>query len=155
MSNRPNRKSSRSTGSYRSGNQGSGRGRTVWIVASVVGVVLIAVVLAVVLVRKGGSSEPVLDAKASQGKQLASQKGCLNCHSTTGDMSEGPTWKGLYGKERKQATGATLTADDAYLLRAIAEPNADMVAGYRGGMPTVQLTDEERAALVAYIKALR
>ena len=124
------------------------------MVASAAGVIVIALAVAVVVGRNSSSGEPQLDAAAARGKQVATAKGCLSCHSTTGNRSEGPTWKGLYGSSKQLTAGTTVAADDVYLTRAIKEPRSEVVAGYRAGMPVVPVTDDELLALIAYIKAL-
>jgi cytochrome c oxidase subunit 2 len=47
-----------------------------------------------------------------------------------------------------------VTADDAYLTRAIADPGAERVAGFALEMPANDLSEEEIAQIVAYIRAL-
>jgi cytochrome c oxidase subunit 2 len=55
----------------------------------------------------------------------------------------------------KLSDGSFVTADDDYLIEAIAEPNAKIVAGYsKGSMPGISLTEDELNALLAYIKSL-
>ena len=66
----------------------------------------------------------------------------------------GPTWVGLAGSERELQDGSTVVADDAYLVRAIAEPGADLLADYQLQMPQNRLTDEDIADVIAYIKDL-
>jgi cytochrome c1 len=151
MSNRPNRKTGRPA-VRPAASPSRGPGRILMIVGSVVAVVVIAGVVAFVTTRPG--SEPVLDPQAAAGKQLAVTKGCISCHTSSGNVSEGPTWKGLYGQPVTLADGTTVTADDAYLTRSIREPSAQVVQGFRPTMPTTQLTDQELAALIAYVKAL-
>jgi cytochrome c oxidase subunit 2 len=66
----------------------------------------------------------------------------------------GPTWVGLAGSERELQDGTTVVADDAYLVRAIAEPGADLLADYRLQMPQNRLTGDDIADVIAYIKDL-
>ncbi len=56
--------------------------------------------------------------------------GCVACHSLDGAASVGPTWQGLYGMEEEMTDGSVVVADDEYLITAIHEPNAQVVAGY-------------------------
>jgi len=65
----------------------------------------------------------------------------------------GPTWKGLYGKTETMADGSTAKVDDAYLRAFITNPTARVVKGFSPIMPHFDLSDQELAALVAYIKA--
>jgi cytochrome c1 len=104
----------------------------------------------------GGDSAPALTGEAARGKEVAKAKGCASCHTATGGRSEGPTWKGLAGSSVNLADGTTVVADDAYLTRAIKDPRAQIVQGFRTPMPApAGLTDTDLAALLAYIKALK
>lgn len=94
---------------------------------------------------------------AEEGRTLASENGCVSCHSTDGSKSVGPTWKGLSGSQVTLDDGTLVIADDAYLRESILEPSAKTVKGFKAGlMETVirsnSLTDEEVRALIAYIK---
>ena len=66
----------------------------------------------------------------------------------------GPTWKSLYGKQEILTDGTTVLADEAYLARSIREPQAQLVKGFAPIMPPTALSDQEVAALVAYIQSL-
>jgi cytochrome c oxidase subunit 2 len=63
---------------------------------------------------------------------------------------------GLFGKPVKLATGAAVTADEAYLRESIVNPQAKLVAGYPPIMPTLKglLSEEQVTQLIAYIKSL-
>src|SRR4051794_41097638 len=98
-------------------------------------------------------------AAATQGKALYSAKGCQSCHSIDGSTGTGPTWKGLAGSSVKLTTGRTVTANDAYLLLAIENPDKQIVAGYQpgimsGSIPKGSISAPDAAKLVAYIKSL-
>jgi uncharacterized membrane protein len=86
------------------------------------------------------------------------QHGCTACHSLDGSARQGPTFAGLLGSTRAvERAGARfeLVADEAYLARAIRDPDAEVVAGYRAGfMPRLALSDAEVAELVAAIAAV-
>jgi cytochrome c oxidase subunit II len=91
-----------------------------------------------------------------RGAQLAEQQGCLSCHSMDGTALVGPTWLGLYGSQRSLEDGSTVVADDEYLRKAILDPGSQVVEGFPNIMPAAYtfLSDEELAALVAYIESL-
>ncbi len=95
-------------------------------------------------------SEP-LSLLAQQGQVLAGSKGCVACHNFTAD-GVGPSWQGLYGSERKLSDGRLVRVDDAYLIRAMAEPNVELVEGFAALMPPVPLSEDEMIALIAFIK---
>ncbi len=88
------------------------------------------------------------------GEQLTLDSGCTACHGANGEGGAGPSWKGLAGSEVKLSDGSTVTADDAYLTESIRDPSAKSVKGY-GAMPKNSLSDEEIAAVVAYITTLQ
>lgn len=94
------------------------------------------------------------EARVEQGRALAESKGCVACHTIDGSPRVGPTWKGLYGKTETMADGSTAKVDEAYLRSFILDPQARQVKGFPPVMPKMELTDEELAALVAYIQSL-
>lgn len=91
---------------------------------------------------------------AAKGKTLAQSKGCVACHTIDGSTGVGPSWKGLFGTTRTLTDGTTVQADEAYLKRAIREPLAQVVKGFPAIMPKVEVSDEELAALSAYMESL-
>lgn len=94
------------------------------------------------------------DARVQQGRALADSKGCVACHTVDGSARVGPTWKGLHGKTETMADGSTALVDEAYLRSFIRDPRARQVKGFPPVMPKIELSDEELAALVAYIQSL-
>lgn len=90
----------------------------------------------------------------AQGRQLAQAKGCIACHSIDGSRGVGPSWKGVFGSSRKLVDGTVVTADEAYLHESMVSPNARVVEGFPPVMPPLPLSDEESAALIAYIESL-
>lgn len=90
-----------------------------------------------------------------QGQILAVQNGCIGCHSIDGTPLTGPTWFGLYESQRQLEDGGSVAADDAYITESILDPLAKIVAGYPLVMPPYDLTDEQIANLIAYIKTLK
>jgi len=102
----------------------------------------------------GGIPVPLAD----KGKKLYEQRGCVACHSIDGTNKVGPTWKGLYGSARKFTDGSALAAaDENYIRESILVPNAKVVAGYAGVMPSYQgqLNDKQLESIIEYIKTLK
>ncbi len=96
------------------------------------------------------------------GEYYTSKGGCAGCHSIDGSAGTGPTWKGLYGKERQFADGTSAVADDNYIRMSVLEPSKQVVSGYpAAGMP-VNLhkafgkgkEEAGLAAIIEYIKTL-
>jgi cytochrome c oxidase subunit II len=100
----------------------------------------------------GGGSGPPDAAKA--GLELARTKGCSACHGASGEGGLGPAWVGVLGSTVTLTDGTQVVVDEAYLTRAIKDPQAQVVTGYSVAMPIQQLTDQEVADLVAYITSL-
>jgi cytochrome c oxidase subunit II len=103
--------------------------------------------------RGGGTAIGGPDALPALGRALAQSKGCVACHTVDGNPGVGPTWKGLYGKTETMADGSTALVDEAYLKSFIRNPQARVVKGFAPIMPKIELTDDELAALVAYIQS--
>ncbi len=96
----------------------------------------------------------------AEGKKIFEEKGCSGCHTVDGLHGIGPTLQALYGHSVTVTTGGKMldvVADEAYLRRSILEPEADVVRGFQPIMPSFQgeLTDEELAELLSYLKSLR
>ncbi len=101
-------------------------------------------------------------ASVEEGRKLYQLMGCMACHATDDSMQPkiGPSWKGLYGKERELFKASTLTADDAYLRESILTPAAKTVKGYEkveAGMPVYSgvLNDSQVDSLILFIKTLQ
>lgn len=99
-------------------------------------------------------------ALVARGKALYSADSCSGCHSLSGAAGAGPSFKGLAGGTSTLDNGQAVTADDAYLERSIADPDAQIVKGYHAGLmaPAIASFDfahkpDDIRALVAFIKA--
>ena len=93
----------------------------------------------------------------ARGRQLVSDLGCVACHATDRKRTVGPGWGGVSGHEVQLADGTTVTADEAYLVRSVRQPDAQIVAGYPPHvMPSYDaLIDEaDMKAIVAYLNSL-
>jgi mono/diheme cytochrome c family protein len=97
-----------------------------------------------------------------EGRRLAALVGCASCHSTeaSSEGKVGPTWKGLFGSERRFKNGEPAVADEAYLRESMLEPAAKIVLGFEKndtGMPSYAgvLTEEQIQALILYIKSVK
>jgi cytochrome c oxidase subunit 2 len=88
------------------------------------------------------------------GSELATDRGCRNCHSVDGSAGLGPTWSGLAGSSVELTDGSTVAATAGYIAESIRSPDAKIVAGFAPGlMLVISLSDEEIQALVAYISS--
>ena len=92
---------------------------------------------------------------AANGQQLFQQLGCSTCHRFD-TQGRGPNLVGIFGKPVLLDDGRTVTADENYIRESILNPGAKIVAGFKPIMPSFQgqVSEENLAALVAYIKSL-
>ena len=101
-----------------------------------------------------GGDDSNLSELGQLGKDTANANGCASCHGANGQGGVGPGWIDLAGSPRELTDGTTVIADDDYLLRAILEPEVEVVVGYTILMPTNGLSAAEAANVVTYIKEL-
>jgi cytochrome c oxidase subunit 2 len=97
---------------------------------------------------------------AAKGKSLYTSLACSSCHSIDGSSGVGPTFKGLFGSKVQLTNGKTVTADDAYLLTSIEDPDAEIVKGYQAGIMSAtikphQVAESDARDLIAFIKSLK
>ena len=101
----------------------------------------------------GDTGSQALSDGAQRGRDLAQDNGCAGCHRAGGG-GIGPDWEGLYGSTVTLDDGSTLVADDEYLTLAITDPDDQVVEGYSVKMPPRDMSDDDIAAVVAYIREL-
>jgi cytochrome c oxidase subunit 2 len=95
-----------------------------------------------------------------EGLKLLRGTGCLACHSLDGTKLVGPSFAGFYGSQRSVLEGnteKTVTADEAYIISSIYDPNKEIVVGYaRNLMQSYRelLTIENIAVMTEYLKTL-
>jgi cytochrome c oxidase subunit 2 len=102
---------------------------------------------------------PGLTSQAEKREDLASlgQYGCLDCHSLDGRKLVGPTFKGLFGRSVEVLTKGkkrSLLVDEAYIVKSIVDPGADVAVGYSDIMPSGRgkYTDEQLEKMWESIK---
>lgn len=117
-----------------------------------------ATVLLAFGVASCGGDDVELSELGKLGRTTSNANGCASCHGANGQGGVGPGWVDLAGSEREiEAEGGgttTVVADDDYLLRAILEPEAEIVVGYTIEMPSNGLSVAEAETIVTYIKEL-
>lgn len=111
-------------------------------------VTLVAVVSIAACSGNGGGTGPI------SGEDVARDLGCLACH-TDANTDLGPTLNGIWGSPVELEDGSVVTVDEAYVRRAINEPQAEIVAGFSASMPLIPMSEEEESALVDYIESLQ
>lgn len=90
---------------------------------------------------------------ARSGMLLYQSLGCAGCHD---DARVAPLLGGALGRTVSLAEGGTVTADRAYLRRAIVEPAAELTAGFAVPMPSYRgrVSDAELDSLIDYVASL-
>lgn len=93
---------------------------------------------------------------AVAGQQLFQSLGCASCHGVNGEGGRGPTLAGLFGRQAPLTTGTSVVADEVYIRESIVNPQAKIVAGFTGIMPTFQgqVSEDQLLQLLAFIKSL-
>ncbi|WP_437621088.1 cytochrome c oxidase subunit II [Sorangium sp. So ce1151] len=91
------------------------------------------------------------------GKTLFAKRSCVTCHSLDGTRLQGPSLKGLFGREEELANGTKVVADENYFRESVFNPQGQIVRGYPPVMPSFKglLKDREVDALIAYLKTVK
>ena len=97
---------------------------------------------------------------AAKGEALFTSLGCAGCHSIDGATGVGPTMKGLSGSKVTLTDGSTVTADEAFLLESIFDPDKAIEQGFAPGIMSGTIkpgsvSQADAKALVAYIESLK
>jgi mono/diheme cytochrome c family protein len=97
------------------------------------------------------------NAEALTGVRLYRSLRCVSCHSISGNVAFGPSFKGLAGSQVKLANGKTVTAADAYLIESITDPDRKIVDGFSVGSMAESIgpgtvSPTQAKAIVAFIK---
>jgi cytochrome c oxidase subunit II len=109
----------------------------------------------------GGGSEAG-GSSGGPGEEAYRQYACASCHSLDGREGTGPTFKGLADSTVTLANGKQVTADAAYLKKAITDPDADVTEGYNAGLMKASIDGfdlankpDEVAKLVEFIQSVK
>jgi cytochrome c oxidase subunit 2 len=98
--------------------------------------------------------QPAVAAKLP-GEDVYEKHECLGCHTLDGSESLGPTFKGFLGSVRKLTDGSEVTADEAYVVESIREPDKKIPEGHEEGtMPALEVPDEDLQAMLDALRRL-
>ena len=110
----------------------------------------------------GGSDGGSSANSGAPGEQQYRQYACAGCHSLDGRDGTGPSFKGLAGSTVTLEDGKKVTADSAYLEKAIVDPDADVTKGYNAGLMKASIDGfdlanrpEDVAKLVEFIESVK
>jgi cytochrome c oxidase subunit 2 len=98
--------------------------------------------------------------KEPDGYLLLRNTGCIACHSLDGTKLVGPSFKGLYGTQRRVTSGniqISVTADDKYIQNSIYEPDSQVVSGFNKGIMKSYkdlLKESDIKTITDYLKTL-
>lgn len=101
------------------------------------------------------------DKNQDQSLTLLNDNSCLGCHSTDGSVLVGPSFKGLYGSDRKVIVNGSVTVvkgDESYLREAIMDPDAKIADGFSEGIMQPYkdvLTEKDVELIIKYLKELK
>jgi mono/diheme cytochrome c family protein len=136
-----------------------------WLVGFVVALSLLAVLavgaLVTVALQPPAAVSAVPDAPLppleSRGRAVFRARGCVQCHTVSGEAGIGPTLKDYWGSQRLLADGSTVLADEAHFRQSLREPLSRITQGYRPAMPAFgqSIAESDIVALMAYIKTLQ
>jgi cytochrome c oxidase subunit 2 len=100
---------------------------------------------------QGGAGEGTL---AQRGQKLFEELGCVNCHHTDG-KGRGPNIENVFGTVAELEGGGKVKIDEGYIRESILNPQAKIVSGYKGIMPTFQglVSEDQIIQLIEYIKS--
>ena len=91
---------------------------------------------------------------AQRGLSLATEQGCVACHTLDGSPGIGPSWLGMYGKTETLIDGSTVLVDDDYIRESINNPGAKQVEGYQNLMIRYFLSENEMEAVLEFARQL-
>ena len=121
-----------------------------------VGAVLIIMFIPDPVVKDDKGLPIQMTEEALIGQKLYAAKGCVACHQSV-SSSIAPSLVGIYGTERRLASGTSVIADDAYLRESILWSTAKVSYGYAASMPGYNdaFSEDEVSQMIAYIKSLK
>jgi cytochrome c oxidase subunit II len=96
-----------------------------------------------------------------EGLTLLKKNACTGCHSLDGTKLIGPTFKGLYKAQKTVVAGGkkkTIIADEAYLIKAIYDPNDEIVDGYSANLMQSYkniLSKEDIDKIIDFLKTVK
>jgi len=98
---------------------------------------------------------------AKTAMDVFNEGGCIGCHTTDGTASVGPTFKDIYNKDVTVVTNGksrVVKRDENYLIKAIEDPDADVVEGYMASMmPSFKgaINKEDMQTVMNYFKGIK
>jgi len=92
------------------------------------------------------------------GLVILKKNACTGCHSLDGAKLVGPTFKGLYNSQKTvlvDGKSKTIIADDKYIIKAINDPNSEIVDGFSANLMQSYkdiLTEDDLNKILDFLK---
>ncbi len=124
--------------------------------AAVVGTFILAFAFGADSSIEGEEAEEVIAAEPwERGQEIANSFGCTGCHTTTGEVTQGPSWLNLFGKTETLNDGTEVVVDETYIEESILDPSLKLVQGFEAVMPTFStLTEGDIQDIAAFMQSL-
>jgi cytochrome c oxidase subunit 2 len=106
------------------------------------------------------ASTPEKSAPGAEGLKIMITQGCNACHTSDGSRLVGPSYLHLFGEKQiviREGKEVPVTVDEAYIKKALYEPNAEIVKGYPANLMQSYkdiLKDDDIAKIIEYLKSL-
>jgi len=106
------------------------------------------------------AAAPEKSAPGAEGLKIMINQGCNACHTSDGSKLVGPSYLHLFGEKQiviREGKEVPVTVDEAYIKKAIYEPNAEFVKGYPANLMQSYkdvLKDDDIAKIIEYLKSL-
>ncbi len=97
----------------------------------------------------------------AEGEAIMKAQGCFACHSTDGSRIIGPSYLNIFGEQQtviRDGKEVTITVDEAYVHKAVYDPNSETVKGYPKNLMqsyTGVLSQDDVAKIIEYLKSLK
>lgn len=100
-----------------------------------------------------GNAKPKLN-----GREILETEGCMDCHSTDGEIIAGPSFKDIINRKTaviEDGEEKEVYANKSYIIESIMDPEKKMVKDYDPMMPPYEyLTSDQISAIVEYFESI-
>ena len=135
----------------------AGSMKGIWIAGAVVAALALTLGIGAIVYHTLSSTGDVTQLSselARRGLKVASDQGCIACHTLDGSPGIGPSWLGMYGRTETLVDGSTVRVDDDYIRESITDPAAKVVREYNPLMIRYVLSPQDMEALLEFTHQL-
>lgn len=116
-------------------------------------------IIAVTGCNSGKSSRAITKEDIQEGETLFNSVGCTTCHSISGQILYGPALNTVFQSKVvviREGKKDTITADRAYIIRSMKDPDFEKVDGFQSRkMTKPDLTPEQIDRIADYLISLK